>query len=146
MERIEFRTADGTKCQGYSFTWEGLSFGLTRDLAGCSNWSVVELQTGRLVTARRPSTRNEAIREALELLNSKGVRVVKDRIKEIFVERGNTEVKGKIMTAHCTSQDNRLNTLCGRAKSEYCLSIKYFRYAKRPCKKCQQFAKKKKAG
>jgi hypothetical protein len=146
MERIEFRTADGTKCQGYFFTWEGLSFGLTRDLAGCSNWSVIELQTGRSVTAERPSTRKEAIREALELLNGKGVRAVKDRIKEVFVARGNKKVKGKIKTAHCTSQDNRLNTLCGRAKGEHCLPVKYFKYAKRPCKKCQQFTKKKKAG
>jgi len=146
MERIEFTAADGTKCKGYLFTWEGLSFGLTRDLAGCSNWSVIELQTGRSVTATRSSTRKEAIKEALELINDKGVRTVKDRIKEVFVERGNTEVKGKIKTTHCTSQDNRLNTLCGRAKSEHCLPVKYFKYAKRPCKKCQQLAKKKKAG
>ena len=146
MERIEFRTADGTKCRGYLFTWEGLSFGLTRDLPGNSNWSVIELQTGRSVTSERASTRKAAIREALELLNNKGVRVVKDRIKEVLVARGNIKVKGKIKTAHCTLQDDSLNTLCGRAKSEHCLPVKYFKYAKKPCKKCQQFAKKKKVG
>ena len=146
MERIEFRAADGTKCRGYLFTWEGLSFGLTRDLPGSSNWSVIELQTGRLVTAERASTRKEAIRKALELLNNKGIRTVKDRIKEVLLERANKKVRGKIKTAHCTSQDNRLNTLCGRAKSEHCLPVKYFKYAKRPCKKCQRLAKKKKAG
>ena len=146
MERIEFRTADGTKCRGYLFTWEGLSFGLTRNLPGSSNWSVIELQTGRSVTAERSSTRKAVIREALELLNSKGIRAVKDRIKEVLLERANKKVTGKIKPAHCTSQDNRLNTLCGRTKSEHCLPVKYFKYAKRPCKKCQRFAKKKKAG
>ncbi len=143
MERIEFTAADGTKCRGYLFTWEGLSFGLTRDLPGSSNWSVIELQTGRSVTTERSSTRKEAIKEAIELLNSKGIRVVKDRIKEVFVARVNKKVKGKIKTAHCASQNNNLNSLCGRAKSEHCLPVKYFKYAKRPCKKCQQFAKKK---
>jgi hypothetical protein len=71
------------------------------------------------------------------------VRVVKDRIKEVFVERGNTKVKGK--TAHCTPKDNRLSTLCGRAKSEHCMPVKYFKYAQRPCKKCQRLAGNKKA-
>jgi len=147
MEKIKFRIADGTECQGYLFTWEGLSFGLTRDQAGSSNyWSVIELQTGCSVIAKRTSTRKEAVKEALELLNSKGVQAVKKRLKEIFVERGNTKVKDKIKTAHCTTPDNRLKTLCGRIKGEYCLPVKYFRYAKRPCKRCQQLAEKRKAG
>ncbi len=146
MDKIEFRLANGTKCQGYLFTWEGLSFGLTRDQAGSSNhWCVIELQTGCSVTGKQPSTRKAAIKEALELLNSKGVRAVKKRLKEIFVERGNTEVKKRIKTAHCTTPDNRLKTLCGRIKSQYCLPVKYFRYAKRPCKRCQRLTKKKKA-
>ena len=39
MEKLEFITADGTKCRGYLFTWEGLSFGLTWDReASCNNW------------------------------------------------------------------------------------------------------------
>jgi len=47
MDRIKFAIADGTKCQGYLFTWEDLSFGLTRDRkASCNNWIVFELQTG----------------------------------------------------------------------------------------------------
>ena len=147
MEKIEFRIADGTECQGYLFTWEGLSFGLTRDRADSSNyWSVIELQTGCSVIGKRPSTRKEAIREALELLNSKGVQAVKKRLKEIFVGRGNTEVGHKIKTAHCTSPDNRLKTLCGRIKKECCLPLKYFKYAKRPCEKCQRLAEKRKAG
>jgi len=147
MDKIEFGTADGTKCQGYLFTWEGLSFGLTRDQIASSNyWSVIELQTGCLVITKRPSTRKEAIKDALELLDSKGVQTVKKRLKEIFVERGNTEVKKRIKTAHCTTPDNRLKTLCGRIKGEYCLPVKYFRYAKRPCKRCQRLAQKKKAG
>ena len=147
MDKIEFRIADGTKCQGYLFTWEGLSFGLTRDQAGSSNhWCVIELQSGCSVISKRPSTRKEAVKEALKLLNSKGVQAVKKRLKEIFAERGNTKVKGKIKTAHCTTPDNRLKALCGRIKGEYCLPVKYFRYAKRPCKKCQRLAQKKKAG
>jgi hypothetical protein len=146
MDKIEFRIADGTKCQGYLFTWEGLSFGLTRDQAGSSNcWTVFELQTGCSVIGKRLSTRKEAIKEALELLNSKGIQAVKKRLKEIFVERGNATVKGKIKTVHCTLPNNRLKTLCGRIKSQYCLPVRYFRYAKRPCKKCQRLAQKKKA-
>jgi len=147
MDKIEFRIADGTKCQGYLFTWKGLSFGLTRDQAGSSNhWCVIELQSGCSVISKRPSTRKEAIKDALELLNSKGVQAVKKKLKEIFVEWGKTKVKGKIKTAHCTTPDNRLKTLCGRIKSQYCVPVKYFRYAKRPCKKCQRLAQKKKAG
>ena len=113
----------------------------SKDQAGSSNyWSVIELQTGCSVISKRPSTRKEAIKEALELLNSKGARAVKKRLKEIFVERGNTKVKGKIKTAHCTLPDNRLKTLCGRIKDLYCLPVKYFRYANRPCKKCLRLA------
>jgi len=147
MDKIEFTTADGTKCQGYLFTWEGLSFGLTRDReASCNNWCIIELQTGCSVLSKRLSTRKEAINEAMELLNSKGVEAVKKRLKEIFVERGNTKVKGKIKTAHCTMPEDRLKTLCGRIKSEYCLPVKYFKYARNPCKRCRRLAKKKKAG
>lgn len=147
MDKIEFRIADGTKCQGYLFTWEDLSFGLTRDQAASSNnWCVIELQTGCSVIGKRLSTRKEAIKEALKLLNSKGILAVKKRLKEIFVERGDTKVNGKIKTAHCTSPNNRLKTLCGRIKGEYCLPVKYFGYAKRPCKRCQRLAQKKKVG
>lgn len=147
MDKIEFRIADGTKCQGYMFTWEGLSFGLTRDReASSNNWCVIELQTGCSVISKRLSTRKEAIKEALEMLNTKGVLAVKKRLKEIFVERGNTKVGPKKKTAHCTSPDNRLRTLCGRIKGEYCLPVKYFGYAKNPCRRCQRLVGKKKAG
>ncbi len=147
MEKIKFRIADGTECQGYLFTWEGLSFGLTRSPAVSSNyWSIIELQTGCSVVGKQASTRKEAIKEALELLNSKGVQAVKKRLKEIFLERGNTKVGPKIKTAHCTSLDDRLKTLCGRVKKEYSLPLKYFKYAKRPCEKCRRLAKKRKAG
>jgi len=147
MNKIEFRIADGTKCRGYLFTWEGLSFGLTRDAkASFNSWTVFELQTGCTVVNKRFSTRKNAIKEALRLLNSKGVPAAKKRLEEIFVERGNTKVKGKIKTAHCIAPENRLRALCGRIKGEYCLPVEYFRYAKRPCKKCQLIAKNKKAG
>ena len=145
MEKIEFTTADGTKCQGYLFTWEGLSFGLAKDgKTSFSNWTVFELQTGCSVLSKRLSTRKEAIKEALELLNGKGVQAVKRRLKEIFKERGNTRVKNRLKTAHCAAPDNVLRTLCGRVRNEYCLPVRYFRYAKRPCKKCQRLAGKKK--
>ena len=147
MEKIEFRIADGTKYQGYLFEWEGLSFGLARDgKVSFNNWAVFELQTGCPVIGKRLSTRKEAIKEAVKLLNSKGVPAVKKRLKEIFLERGDTEVKGRIKTAHCTTPDNMLTALCGRIKGEYCLPVKYFRYAKNPCKRCRRLAKKKKAG
>ena len=144
MEKIEFRIADGTKYQGYLFTWEGLSFGLAKDgKTSFSNWTVFELQTGCSVLSKRLSTRKEAIKEALELLNSKGVLAVKKRLKEIFVERGNTKIKGKIKTVHCTTPDNSLRALCGRIKGEYCVPVEYFRYAKNPCKRCLRLARKK---
>ena len=144
MDKIEFRIADGTKCRGYLFTWEGLSFGLTRDRqVSCNNWCVFELQTGYSVVSKRLYTRKKAIKEALELLDSKGVLAVKKRLTEIFVERGNTNVKGKIKTAHCTTPDNMLRALCGRIKGQYCVPIKYFKYAKNPCKRCQRLARKK---
>jgi len=146
MDKIEFRTADGTKCRGYLFTWQGLSFGLTRDDKIHNRWIVFELQTGCSVTNKRLSTRKEAVKEALDLLNSKGVKAVKKRLKEIFMERGSTKVKGRIKTAHCTAPTDMLKTLCGRIKDQYCLPVKYFRYAKNPCKKCQQLAGKKKTG
>jgi hypothetical protein len=147
MDKIEFRTADGTKCQGYLFTWEGLSFGLSKNYTNTSSgWSVFELQTGCSVTNKRSSTRKAAIEDATELLDSKGVQAVRKRLREIFAERGNTKVNGRIKTAHCTAADNRLKTLCGRIKSQYCLPVKYFRYAKRPCKTCRRLAKKGKPG
>ena len=146
MEKLECTTADGTKCQGYLFTWEGLSFGLTRDDKIHNRWIVFELQTGCSVTNKHLSTRKNAINEAAELLNSKGVAAVKKRLKEIFIERGNTKAKGRIKTAHCALADNGVTTLCGRTKDQYCLPVKYFRYAKNPCKKCQRLAGKKKAG
>ena len=146
MEKLEFTTADGTKCKGYLFTWEGLSFGLTRDDKINNRWLVFELQTGCSVTNKHLSTRKAAISEATDLLNSKGAAAVKKRLKEIFIERGNTKDKGRIKTAHCTSANNWLTTLCGRARNQYCLPVKYLKYAKNPCKKCQQLASKKKTG
>jgi len=145
MDKIEFAAADGTKCRGYLFTWEGLSFGLTKNHTNSSSgWSVFELQTGCSVTNKRSSTRKAAIEEATELLDSKGATAVRKRLREIFAERGNTKKNGRIITSHCTAADNMLKTLCGRIKNEYCLPIKYFSYAKRPCKKCQKLAQKKK--
>jgi len=146
MEKLEFTTADGTKCQGYLFTWEDLSFGLARDDKVHNRWLVFELQTGCSVTNKHLSTRKAAINEATELLNSKGVQTVKKRLKEIFIERGNTKVKGRTRTAHCVLPDNMLTTLCGRTKDQYCLPVRYFRYAKNPCKKYQQLAGKQKTG
>ena len=146
MEKLEFITADGTKCQGYLFAWEGLSFGLARDDKIHNRWIVFELQTGCSVTNKHLTTRKATINEATGLLNSKGVVAVKKRLKEIFIERGNTKVKNKIKTAHCTLANSWLKTLCGRTKDQYCLPVKYFRNAKNPCKKCQRLAGKKKTG
>lgn len=147
MEKVEFTTADGTKCQGYLFTWEGLSFGLARDgKTSCSGWTVFELQTGCSVLNKRLSSRKAAINEATELLNSKGAAAVKRRLNEIFAERGNTKVKGRIKTTHCVLADSWLTTLCGQVKDQYCLPVKYFKRAKNPCKKCLRLVGKKKAG
>jgi len=146
MEKIEFAIADGTKCQGYLLEWQGLSFGITSDREDSSNgWSVFELQSGFSVTGKQVSTRKQAIKEALEILNSKGIKAVKKRLKEIFAERGSTRVNGKTKIAHCTTTNNRPKTLCGRIKNGYCLPIKYFSYAKRPCKRCQRIVEKSKS-
>ena len=144
MEKLEFTTADGTKCQGYLFTWEGLSFGLARDDKIHNRWLVFELQTGCSVTNKQLSTRKAAIEDATQLLDSKGAAAVRKRLREIFTERGNTKKNGRIITSHCIAADNMLKTVCGRIKNEYCLPIKYFGYAKRPCKKCQKLAQRKK--
>jgi hypothetical protein len=144
MEKLEFTTADGTKCKGYLFTWESLSFGLTRDDKINNNWIVFELQTGCRVTNNRLSTRKVAVDEVTKLLSRKGIKDVKKRLKQIFIKQGNAKDKGRIKTAHCTLPDNWLTTLCGRARNQYCLPLEYFRYAKNPCKKCQLLADKKK--
>ena len=145
MDKIEFTTTDGKKCNGYSFTWEGLSFGLTKEQAGCLNkWRVIELQSGCYVMNKRLPTRKDAVKQAVDFLNSKGIKVVKSRLREIFIERGNTKVKGKIKTVHFNLPDNMLKTLCGRAKDEYCLPVKYFKQARNPCKKCQRLFQDKK--
>ena len=145
MERIKFRTISGDRCNGYLLTWEGLSLGLTKDQIGSigQGWSVIELQTGYSIITKPLPTRKRATEEALELLNSKGVRTVKERIKEVLVARGNTKIKGRIQTTHCTSPGNRLKSLCGRTNGEYSLPLEYFKYAKKPCKKCWQLARKK---
>jgi hypothetical protein len=143
MQTMRFRTADGTEHQGYPLTWKGLSFAIARDRTGSSSyWSVVELQTGCSVTRKQSSTKKGAVRQALDILERKGIKAVRKRLKEVFAERGNGNVKGKIKTVHCNSPENWLTTLCGRVKGEYCLPLEYFGYAKQPCKKCQQLARK----
>ena len=144
MDKIKFTTVYGTKCKGDLFIWEGLSFGLAR-LGKCHNkWLVFELQTGCAVITKRSSTRKEAVKEATKLLSRKGIKNVKKRLKQIFIERGNTKENGRIKTAHCALANSWLTTLCGRARNRYCLPLEYFRYAKKPCKKCQLLAGKKK--
>jgi hypothetical protein len=143
MQTIRFTMADGKECQGYPLTWKGLSFGIARDRIGSSSyWRVIELQTGCSGTTKQSSTKKEAVREALDILNRKGIKTVRSRLREVFAERGSIKVKGKIKTVHCNSPGNWLRTLCGRVKSDYCLPVKYLGYAKKPCKKCQQLARK----
>ena len=146
MDKIKFTTVYGTKCKGYLFIWESLSFGLARLGKGHNRWLVFELQTGCAVITKQSSTRKEAVKEATKLLNRKGIKAVKKRLKEIFIERGNTKDNGRIKTAHCALANSQLTTLCGRARNRYCLPLEYFRYAKNPCKKCQRLASKKKTG
>ena len=144
MDKIKFTTIYGTKCKGYLFIWEGLSFGLAMLGKGHNRWLVFELQTGCAVITKRSSTRKEAVKEATKLLSRKGIKAVKKRLKEIFIERGNTKDNGRIKTAHCALANSWLTTLCGQARNRYCLPLEYFRYAKNPCEKCQQLTGKKK--
>jgi hypothetical protein len=145
MQTIKFRIADGKESQGYLLTWEGLPFGIARNRIGSlSYWNVIELQTGLSVTGTQLPTRKEATKATLDILNRKGIKAVKKRLREVFTERGSRKVKGKIRTIHCSSLDNWLTTLCGRIKGEYCVPVRHFRYVKNPCKKCQQLVKKSK--
>jgi hypothetical protein len=136
MEKIEFTIADGSKCTGYLFKWKGLSFALTKNPS--KSWTVIELQTGCPITDKKPATRKKALKQAVELLDSKGVKTVKQRIKEVFTERGSLKVKGRIKTAHCTETDNLLKCLCGKDKDLSCIPAEYFSLAKKPCKRCKK--------
>lgn len=147
MDKIEFITATGTHCQGYLFTWKNLSFGLTMDSDGSGkNWDVIELQTGCSVIGKGLPTRKKAIEKARNMLDEKGISVVKNKIRQVLLERVNTPVKGKLKTAHCTTQENRLKTVCGRVKDAYCLPVEYFRKAKKPCQRCRKLIRKQTAG
>jgi hypothetical protein len=143
MQTIKFRMADGKEYQGYHLTWEGLPFGIARNRIGSSSyWNVIELQTGLSITGKQLPTRKEATKTALDILNRKGIKAVKKRLREVFTERRSTKTK----TVHCYSPGNWLTTLCGRIKGEYCVPVRHFRYAKNSCKKCQRLARKCKAG
>jgi len=147
MEKITFTTADGKKCSGYLFSWKGLSFGLTTDNSGSKNtWYAVELQTGRYVTGKRLATRKQALKDAQDLLECKGLGAVKRRLKEVFIERGHRQVNGKIKTTHLTTSDNMVSSLCGKIRADNCIPVNYSRCAKKPCKRCRQLASKKKTG
>lgn len=139
MDKIEFMTATGTHCQGYLFIWKNLSFGLTRDSDGSGkNWDVIELQTGCSVISKGLSSRNKAKETALNVLDEKGITVVRNRIRQILLGRVNTPVKGKIGTAHYTTPQNRLKTVCGRTQDAYAVPVEYFQKAKKPCQRCQK--------
>ena len=143
MDKIEFRTAIGTQCSGYLLTWKGFSFGIARIGATASgNWDVIELQTGCSVIGKPLSTRKKAVEAALDILNGKGVKVVKKRIEAVFANRADTKVKGKRKTAHCTNPEDRLKTLCGRDTDPWSVPVQYFKKTGQPCKKCLRLAKK----
>ena len=147
MDKFEFMTAVGNPCAGYLLTWKDFSFGVARIGATASgHWDVIELQTGCSVIGGQQPTRKKAITTALEVLNGKGALIVKKRIEAVLAELGDTKVKGKLKTAHCTVSEDRLKTLCGRVKDAYCLPVEYFRHAKRPCKRCLRLVRNKKTG
>ena len=137
MDKFEFMTAVGDPCAGYLLTWKDFSFGVARIGATASgHWDVIELQTGCSVIGQQQPTRKKAITAALDRLGSKGALVVKKRIEAVLTERGDTKVKGKFKTAHCTASRDRLKTLCGQMVDAYSLPVEYFKKAKRPCKRC----------
>ena len=92
MATIDFITAVGTRCRGYLWTWEGLSFGLTQDGNPGSSWDMIELATGCSVVEKSLPSRKKAIETALEVLNSKGKKVVQKRIRDVLLDRVNTPV------------------------------------------------------
>jgi hypothetical protein len=143
MEKIEFTIVNGQKCRGYLFKWKGMSFGLTRDIGlNSGGWEVVELQTGCPITDKRLPTRKQAHSDALRLLQDKGIKTVKKRLKEVFTERAKSN--GKAKTTHFTAAGNFLKSLCGRNRNENCIPVKYRKLAKKPCKRCKKLAGKRK--
>jgi len=143
MEKIEFITAIQTHCQGYLLDWEGLSLGLTQDSTPDSGWDVIELATGCSVVGKPLPSRKKAVETALDILNGKGVKVVKKKIRQVLLDRVNAPVRGKIRTAHCVTSENRLKSLCGRTKDAHCLPVEYLKKAKKPCQRCLKYARKK---
>lgn len=143
METIEFITAVDTPCRGYLWGWQGLSFGLTRDSTPRNDWDVIELATGCSVVGKPLSTRKKATQTALDILNEKGIKVVKKKIRDVLIERVNTPVKGRIKTVHGVHPKNRLKTICGRAKDAYCLPAKLLKKAKKLCQRCLKATRKK---
>ena len=147
MDKFEFRTAVGDSCAGYLLTWKDFTFGIARiGVMALGHWDVIELQTGCSIIGAQQPTRKKAITTALEVLNRKGALIVQKRIETVLAERGDTKVKGKFKTAHCTVPEDRLKTLCGRDRDIYSLPVEYFRDAKRPCKRCLQLIRNKKTG
>jgi len=138
MKTIDFITAVGTECRGYLWTWEGLSFALTRDSTPDNRWDVIELATGCSLVGKTLLTRKRATEMALDVLNSKGTRAVRVKIRQVLLDRVNTPINGTIRTAHCTTPATRLKTLCGRVKDAYCLPLEYFLKAKKPCRRCRK--------
>jgi len=138
-DKIEFITAVGTHCRGYLFTWKNLSFALTQDSDGSGkNWDIIELATGCSVIGKGLSTQKKAKETALSILEEKGVTAVRNKIGQVLLERVNTPVKGKIITAHCTTPKNRLKVVCGRVKNAYALPAEIFLKAKKPCHRCRK--------
>jgi hypothetical protein len=143
MKKIEFTIVDGRKCRGYLFKWKGLYFAITRDIGlNSGGWEVVELQTGCPITDKRLSTRKQAHSDALRLLQDKGIKTVKKRLKEVFTERGKSN--GKAKTTHFTATDNFSKSLCGRKRNQNCIPVSYHKLAKKPCKRCKKLAEKSK--
>jgi hypothetical protein len=136
MKTIDFITAVGTECRGVLWTWEGLSFALTRDSTPDNRWDVIELATGCSLVGKTLLTRKRAAEMALDVLNSKGNKVVTKTIRKVLLNRVNTPVKGKLRATHCVTPGNQVKTVYGRVRDSYCVPPELLKKAKKPCRRC----------
>jgi hypothetical protein len=145
MEKIEFITAIGTDCCGYLLDWQGLALGLTQDSGPGKSWDVIELLTGCSVVGKSLPTRKKAIETAFNILDEKGLKLTRKKIKDVLLDRVNKPVMGRLKTVHCIVSSNRLKTACGRVKDAYCLPPEYLKKAKKPCRRCLKLVQTKKS-
>jgi len=136
MKTIDFITAVGTECRGNLWTWEGFSFGLTRDSTPDNRWDVIELTTGCSLIGKTQLTQKRATEMARMVLSSKGKKVVTKTIRKVLLDRVNTPVRGKLKTAHCVTPANQVKTVCGRVRDGTCVPPEVLKKAKKPCRRC----------